>query len=439
MLNQNTLLTQERKSKLRLFVALSTLPLLGVVTAFGIVPQSSSTYNPSLKTVTEEISLPRETVATLGAINAKSAIFWRNERVERGDTIVELLRRMKVEDTQASEYLRKHQAAASFRHLAIGKFVQAEVNSEGGLVALRYVDGNGNQVALERATSGFKVSVKPPQLEQRILMRSGEISSTLYASIDEIGLPEKTASQLTEIFSSSIDFHRDLHKGDRFSVVYEMNYSNGEPVRAGRILAAEFVNQGKSHRVVYFKPDNSHGDYYTPDGQSVRKAFLRSPLDFSRVSSGFSMARLHPVLGTWRAHKGVDYAATTGTKVKTTANGIVSFAGHQGAYGNVVMIEHQGHHTTVYGHLSRFPKGMHRGQRVGQGDVIGYVGMTGLATGPHLHYEFIVNAQHRDPLKAVLPDAPSLNGTQKLAFQESTRSLITRLGLLKNANLAKLD
>jgi murein DD-endopeptidase MepM/ murein hydrolase activator NlpD len=218
-----------------------------------------------------------------------------------------------------------------------------------------------------------------------------------------------------------------------------MNYSNGEPVRAGRILAAEFVNQGKRHRVVYFKPDNSHGDYYTPDGQSVRKAFLRSPLDFSRVSSGFSMARLHPVLGTWRAHKGVDYSAVTGTKVKTTANGIVSFAGDQGAYGNVVMIEHQGHHTTVYGHLSRFPKGMHRGQRVGQGDVIGYVGMTGLATGPHLHYEFIVNAQHRDPLKAVLPDAPSLNGTQKLAFQESTRSLITRLGLLKNANLAKLD
>ena len=437
MLSQNILI-QEKKLKLRWLVALSSLPLLGVVTAFGIVPQSDNTYT-SLTMVAEEIVLPRDTLTITNATNSKAATFWRNERVQRGDTVTELLRRMQVEDSSASEYLRRDQAAASFRQLAVGKFVQAETNADGSLLALRYLDNNGSQILIEKGIGGLKTSVQPPLLEQRLLMRTGEISSTLFAATDAIGLPETTANQLAEIFGSDIDFHRDLRKGDKFSVVYEMDYSNGEPVRAGRIRAAEFINQGESYRVVYFKADSSHGDYYTPDGKSVRKAFLRSPLEFSRISSGFSLSRFHPVLNTWRAHKGVDYAAALGTKVKVTADGTVSFVGKQGGYGNVVIVEHQSRHTTVYGHLSRFASGLRRGQRVGQGDIIGFVGMTGLATGPHLHYEFMVNAQHRDPLRAALPDAAPLNNAQKLAFQEATRSLTARLGLLRDTNLAKLD
>ncbi|MDQ3267965.1 MAG: M23 family metallopeptidase, partial [Pseudomonadota bacterium] len=310
---------------------------------------------------------------------------------------------------------------------------------DGSLLALRYLDNKGNQVVINRGTGGLKTSIQPPLVEQRLLMRTGEINSTLFAATDAVGLPESTANQLAEIFGSDIDFHRDLRKGDKFSVVYEMDYSNGEPVRAGRIRAAEFINQGQSYRVVYFKADSSHGDYYTPDGKSIRKAFLRSPLEFSRISSGFSLSRFHPVLNTWRAHKGVDYAAALGTKVKVTADGTVSFVGKQGGYGNVVIVEHQSRHTTVYGHLSRFASGLRRGQRVGQGDIIGFVGMTGLATGPHLHYEFMVNAQHRDPLRAALPDAVPLDNVQKLTFQEATRSLTARLGLLRDTNLAKLD
>ncbi|CAG9934076.1 M23 family metallopeptidase [Candidatus Nitrotoga arctica] len=437
MLNQNTL-TQEKKLKLRWLVALSSLPLLGVVTAFGIVPQSDNTYT-SLTMVAEEIVLPHDTLAITSATNSKAATFWRNERVQRGDTVTELLRRMQVEDSSASEYLRRDKAAASFRQLAVGKFVQAETNADGSLLALRYLDNNGNQVVIKKGTGGLMTSIQPPLVEQRLLMRTGEISSTLFAATDAVGLPESTANQLAEIFGSDIDFHRDLRKGDKFSVVYEMDYSNGEPVRAGRIRAAEFINQGESYRVVYFKADSSHGDYYTPDGKSIRKAFLRSPLEFSRISSGFSLSRFHPVLNTWRAHKGVDYAAALGTKVKVTADGTVSFVGKQGGYGNVVIVEHQSRHTTVYGHLSRFASGLRRGQRVGQGDIIGFVGMTGLATGPHLHYEFMVNAQHRDPLRAALPDAVPLDNVQKLAFQEATRSLTARLGLLRDTNLAKLD
>ncbi len=432
MLTQNTL-TQERKLKLRWFVAMSSLPLLGVVTAFGIVPQSE--INPaSLKTVAEEITLSHVTQAA-GSVST----FWRNERMQRGDTVAEFLRRMNVDDVAASNYLRSDQAAESFRQLTVGRAVQAETSMDGGLLALRYLSNEGNQVVIAKSSDGFKTSVLPAQLEQRVFMRTGEIKSTLFAAADAAGLPEPAANQLADIFGSDIDFHRDLRKGDRFTVVYEMTYSNGEPVRTGHIQAAEFINQGKSYRAMYFQTDSDHGGYYTPDGKSVRKAFLRSPLEFSRISSGFSLSRLHPVLGTWRAHKGVDYAAPIGTKVKSTADGMVSFVGKQGGYGNVVVVDHQGRYNTVYGHLSRFASGIHRGQHIVQGDIIGYVGMTGLVTGPHLHYEFKINGQQRDPLRVALPDASPISALQKTAFQEATSSLAGHLALLRNTSLAKLD
>lgn len=432
MLTQNTL-TRERKLKLRWFVALSSLPLLGVLTAFGIVPQNEIISAP-MKTVLEEIALPG-TAQTIG----NAAVFWRNERVQRGDTVAELLRRMNVEDDAATEYLRRDPAAESFRQLAVGKAVQAETDADGNLLALRYLSNSNSQIVIEKDSDSFKTSVLPAQLEQRVFMRTGEIKSSLFAATDEAGLPDAAANQLAEIFGGDIDFHRDLRKGDKFSVTYEMTYSNGEPVRAGRIQAAEFINQGKSYQVVYFQTDSGHGDYYTPDGKSVRKAFLRSPIEFSRISSGFSLSRLHPVLNTWRSHKGVDYAAPTGTNVKVTADGTVSFIGKQGGYGNVVMVNHQGRYSTVYGHLSRFTKGLHRGQRVGQGEVIGYVGMTGVATGPHLHYEFRIDGEQRDPLRVALPDSKPIPASQRTAFQEATRSLTDSLSLLRNTSLAKLD
>ena len=433
MLTQNTL-TQERKLKLRWFVAMSSLPLLGVVTAFGIVPQSE--INPiSPTTVAEEINLSHVAPAV-----GSSTTFWRNERVQRGDTVAELLRRMNVEDAAASDYLRNDRAAESFRQLAAGKSVQAETSAEGELLALRYLSNNGNQTIIEKSSGSFKASVLAAQLEQRVFMRTGEIKSTLFAATDEINLPDAAANQLAEIFGGDIDFHRDLRKGDKFTVVYEMTYSNGEPLHTGRIQAAEFINQGKSYRAMYFQADNSRGDYYTPEGRSVRKAFLRSPLEFSRVSSGFSLSRRHPVLNTWRAHKGVDYAAPTGTKVKVTADGTVSFVGKQGGYGNVVMVDHQGRYTTVYGHLSRFTKGIQRGQRIAQGDIVGYVGMTGLASGPHLHYEFKINGQQRDPLRVALPDAAPISALQKTAFQEATSGLAGQLAMLRDTSLlSKLD
>jgi len=425
-------MTESRK-KLRWFVALSTLPLLGVLTAFGLVPQDELDLTP-VKAAIEEITLPE-------AVEKKTvaASFWRNERMQRGDTVVDLLRRLNIEDAAASEYLRKASEAESFRKLAVGKEVNAEIDADGGLIALRYLGDSATQVIIEKQGDRFAARALPAQLEKRLFVRTGEIQTNLYAATDAADLPDAAASQLNEIFSGDINFHHDLRKGDKFTVVYEMIYSNGVLLNTGRILAAEFINQGRAYRVVYFQKDAEHGDYYTPEGGSVRKTFLRSPLEYSRVSSGFTNSRFHPVLNKWRAHKGVDFAAPTGTRVKATADGVVTSVGRENGYGNVIKISHQGRYSTVYGHLSRFAKGLRKGQHVAQGEMIGYVGMTGLASGPHLHYEFKVDGQQRNPLRVALPDAKPIDNADRVAFQSVADDLVSRLNLLRNTNLARLD
>ena len=209
-------------------------------------------------------------------------------------------------------------------------------------------------------------------------------------------------------------------------------------MKSGRVLAAEFINQKKSYRAVWFQDKEGHGGYYTPEGKNLRKAFLRSPLEFSRITSGFAM-RLHPILQKWRAHRGIDYGAPTGTRVKATSDGVVAFAGRQGGYGNMVVLRHGGGVTTVYGHLSRFANGIRKGTRVGQGEVVGFVGQTGLATGPHLHYEFRVNNQYRNPLTVAFPAARPVAPERIAAFRLVAEPLAARLDLLASTNLALLE
>jgi murein DD-endopeptidase MepM/ murein hydrolase activator NlpD len=277
------------------------------------------------------------------------------------------------------------------------------------------------------------------RLERRELMKSAEIRNSLFGATDAAGLPDSVATQIAEIFSTDIDFHRDLRKGDRFSVVYEVFYDRGEPVKYGRVLTAEFVNQGKAYTAVYFNYSENEGGYYTADGKNLRKQFLRSPLEFSRITSGFSTARFHPVLQTWRAHKGIDYGAPTGTRVKATADGVVEMTGRSGGYGNVVVLRHQTKYTTWYGHLSGIANGLRKGQRVSQGDVIGFVGSTGLATGPHLHYEFRMNDVHQNPLNVAMPAALPISPELKPKFEQTAKLYIERLNLLRTTNLARLD
>jgi murein DD-endopeptidase MepM/ murein hydrolase activator NlpD len=245
--------------------------------------------------------------------------------------------------------------------------------------------------------------------------------------------------QIADIFSSDIDFHSDLQKGDKVTVVYESFYNKGELIKTGRVLAAEFTNGGKSYRAVFFQDREGRGGYYTPEGKNLRKAFLRSPLEFSRVTSGFTKARFHPVLKEWRAHKGIDYGAPTGTRVKAVADGTVAFIGKQGGYGNLLILQHQGQYSTAYGHLSAFAKNLRRGSKVSQGDIIGQVGMTGIATGPHLHYEFRVAGVQRNPLGIPMPTAFPIAAQYKSDFSMIAENLAMRLNLLKNTNLASLD
>ena len=431
ILAQN-LLRLAHNNKISRLILAAVLPFIGVVAAFGIAPDTV-TEKLVVSKVIEEVALPH-----LPAGENRDEAYWQEERVQRGDTIASVLARLQVDDPDAVQTLRGTREAKALYQLVPGKTIRAKITAEGRLLALRYLAGN-SLFAVERAGATFTVTQQPAQLETRTLMRSGEIRSSLFAATDAANLSDAVATQIADVFSTDIDFHRDLRRGDRFTVVYEAFYHQGEMVKSGRVLAAEFINQGKVYQAVYFQNSEGEGGYYTPEGKNIRKAFLRSPLEFSRISSGFTNARFHPVLQQWRAHKGIDYAAPTGTRVKATADGVVEFAGRQGGYGNVVVLRHQSKYTTWYGHLSAFAKGMRKGSRVSQGEVIAFVGATGLATGPHLHYEFRVNNVHQNPLRVVMPSAPPITPELKAAFEAAAQPLALRLQLLRGTNFARLD
>ncbi|MBY0579706.1 MAG: M23 family metallopeptidase [Burkholderiales bacterium] len=421
----------ERKIKLRWLVGLSSVPLFGIIAAFGFAPDSADKV--PLQTVIEAIQLPN-----IPSQDGNIAL-WREEKIQRGDTIGTLLARLKVTDIEAVDFLRNPKNAHSLYQLTPGRLVQAKTDQNGKLLSLHYLNGKGDELVVARTENGLQSKEQTANLETRIQMKSASIDSSLFAATDSIGLPDSVATQIADMFASDIDFHRDLRKGDHFTVVYEMSYSNGEPVKTGRILAAEFINQGKSYRAVYFDAPGGESGYYTPEGKNLRKAFLRCPLPFSRITSGFTLARFHPFLQKWRAHKGVDFGAPIGTPVRATADGTVEFKGSQHGYGNLIVLQHQGKFSTAYGHLSRFAGGLHRGEKISQGEVIGYVGMTGWATGPHLHYEFRINDTAVDPMKAVLPGARPINPQYASAFRVETRALAERLNLMRSVDLANLD
>ncbi|HEX8963014.1 MAG TPA: peptidoglycan DD-metalloendopeptidase family protein, partial [Rhodocyclaceae bacterium] len=410
--------------------------LFGVVAAFGTAPTVQEIQSFQ-QTLVEPLAVPQSAV-----IDDSRETFVREERVQRGDTLGALLSRLGVDDEDAAAFLRdSRDAQAIFRQLSPGKNVTARVDADGDLQQLVFPLNGAKDLALtvDREDDKFRVTEQPLQLETRVLMKSAEIRYSLFGATDAAGMPDSVATALADIFGGDIDFHRDLRKGDRFSVVYEGVYYLGRLVRTGRILAAEFVNGGKTYQAVWFQGADGQGGYYTPDGKNIRKAFLRSPLEFSRITSGFSLSRFHPILQKWRAHTGIDYGAPVGTRVKATGDGVVDFVGRQGGYGNVVILRHQGRYTTVYGHLSGFAPGIRKGARVSQGDVIAYVGATGLATGPHLHYEFRVDGVFRNPLTIALPSAPPLAPNQIAQFRTLAQKEMASIDMLRGTNVASLD
>jgi len=424
--------SRESKLRLRWIVTLCSLPFFGMVAAFGTAPDTAFSFVPT-HAVVESLALAQ----TEQAADANQA-FWREERYGRGDTIADLLSRLGVNDEEARAFLARVKTERSMQLLRPGTTAQARTADDGTLLALRYITDKGRLVGYDKVDGEFKLVEQQLALVPQQQMKSGEIRSSLFAATDAAGLSDNVAVQLADMFAGDIDFHRDLRRGDKFTVIYEMYYHEGRAIKSGRLLAAEFINQGKSYRAVWFADGEGKGAYYTPEGKNLRKAFLRSPLEFSRISSGFAM-RFHPILQQWRAHKGIDYAAPTGTHVKATADGVVETIGRQNGYGNLITLKHQGGYSTTYAHLSSFARGLRQGARVQQGDVIGHVGQTGWATGPHLHYEFRVNNEVRNPLTVALPAALPIPAQRMQAFNSVSGPLAAELNLLRNTNLALLE
>ncbi|MEC4722524.1 M23 family metallopeptidase [Noviherbaspirillum sp. CPCC 100848] len=403
--------------------------------AAGVAPMAPDASDLPVTSITEELNVPSlsEQIAQL---QSDSQSYLREERVRPGDTLATLLSRLGVNDDAATSFIKSDKLAYNVLQLKAGRRVQAETNKDGQLHRLMTTlsDNNGQllrNIVIARNGDGFTAKESPAALERRVEMHSGEIRSSLFAATDAAQIPDSVASQIVDMFSTNIDFASDLRKGDRFNVVYETFWQNGEFVRAGRVLAGEFVNNNNRYQSVWFdEPENKQGGgYYSFDGKSLKKAFLKSPLEFSRVSSGFSM-RQHPISGQWRRHEGVDFAAPTGTPIRASGDGVVDFVGAQTGYGNVVVLKHWNNYSTAYAHMSRFAAGLRKGAKVNQGEVIGYVGSTGWSTGPHLHYEFRVNNQPRDPMSIDVPNAQPLVGADLQRFREVASEMSHRFALL---------
>jgi len=332
---------------------------------------------------------------------------YRSDITRSTDTADTLLKRLGVDDPQAAQFLRTNPLVRQALLGRSGRHVTTEIidNHQLGKLSARWSTDDSlefKRLVVQRDAQGFTARLESAPLVAATRLASGSIQSSLFAATDDAGLPDSVATQLAEMFSGDIDFRRSLRKGDRFNVVYEVLEGDGERLRTGRVLSAEFVNAGKVFQAMWFQPAGTNsagqayaGGYYSLDGQSLRRAFLSSPVAFSRVSSGFAM-RFHPVLKQWRRHLGTDFAAPTGTPARTVGDGVVAFAGVQKGYGNVVFVQHRNNTETVYAHLSRLM--VKRGDNVSQGQTIGLVGSTGWATGPHLHFEVRVNGVQHDPM-----------------------------------------
>lgn len=372
------------------------------------------------------------TATTTALLEQPGFTLYRSDKSRSNDSAESLLQRLGVADPAAAAFFRKNADVQQNLLGRTGRSVTAETTEDHRLSKLtaRWVpddSGNFKRLVVERNNGEFTSRIEVAPLQSSTRLTGGTIASSLFAATDDANIPDAIAIQIAEIFSSSIDFHRSLRKGDRFSVVYETLEADGEPVRSGRVLSTEFVNKGKAHQAVWFQePNASKGAYYTLNGDSLQRAYLTSPLEFSRISSGFGM-RMHPIQKRWKAHLGTDYAATTGTPVRTVGDGVVEFAGVQNGFGNVVFIKHRNQHVTVYAHLSKI--NVKKGQAVEQGQFIGAVGSTGWATGPHLHFEFRVNGQHQDPQAIVAQSeaAAPISTASRPAFNKLASSMRLQL------------
>ncbi|WP_454739216.1 M23 family metallopeptidase [Cupriavidus necator] len=426
----------------KLIASVAAVLMLCMAAATGVVPRSAY-LDPNAARQQESLRLP-DMREQLERLTDAAATYIHEETVQRGDTIASLLKRLSVDDSDAQDFIRKNAAARNLFNLAPGQTVLAEVDQDHLMVSLRApLDGNvsaSRELVIERAGDldepVFRANVRAVSNELRYEMRSGVIAAGgFFRTMDAAKVPDEIVQQMLSVFSGVIDFHHDIVAVDRFRIVYEAGFRDGALVRNGRVVAVELINRTQPYQALWYPTDGSNtGAYYNFDGRSMARPFLRSPVEFSRMSSGFGW-RNHPLHRRWVQHKGIDFAAPTGARVLATGDGTVDFVGQQSGYGNIVILRHDGGYSTYYAHLSQ-NAGIQPGQRVMQGQLIGYVGQTGWATGPHLHYELRFHDVPQNPLSVMLVEPVTLTGRTRQRFLSYTSDMLNRISVLRGIEVA---
>ncbi len=451
-----TLLDSPRNKKVRRWTRLHTILLLAAILAIGTVltfisgdaEATRSAVNPSLlqkkSSKNQRITIPLHFPSLLqsspeektGPSAETSSTHWRSVEVKRGDNLAAIFKREGLQATDLQRIMRLGKSTRTLRRLQPGQVFRFQITENGQLQAMEYeINGLESLLLTRQSDSRFEARAIQHTLEKRITYTSGEITTSLFEAGKQAGMPDNLIMDMAAIFGWDIDFALDIRRGDRFALLYEEQFLEGQKVMDGPILAAEFTTQGRTFQAVRYTDASGRSDYYTPDGHSMRKAFLRTPVDFRRISSRFGR-RHHPVLNSMRMHKGVDYAAKSGTPIKAAGDGKIIFRGRKGGYGRVIILQHGGRYSTLYAHMSRFKRGLRVGSRVKQGQTIGYVGRSGRATGPHLHYEFRVNGTHRNPLTIKLPDAAPIRKAYKQDFLLKATGLLSQLDMHNTTQVA---
>jgi murein DD-endopeptidase MepM/ murein hydrolase activator NlpD len=395
---------------------------------------------------TQPLTTPITSSKTRSPVTSSSLPFpgpiqrpWTDVAIRDGDNLSRLFAKLGISPTELDAIMSLGSVSETLKALHPGEQIRLQLSPSKEVLNLAYSHDPTMDLVITRKQAGFQANTVHHPVEVHHAFAAATIKDSLFTSGQKAGVDDRLMMQLISIFNWDIDFALNIHPTDHFKIIYEERYVDGKKIANGAILAAEFVNQGKVYQAVRFVDKAGHTNYYTPTGMSLHKAFLRTPVKFTRISSTFSLARQHPILHHIRAHHGVDYAAPEGTPVKATGNGLILFIGQRGGYGNMIVIQHSFKYSTVYGHLSRFTKGLHMGSPIKQGQIIAYVGHTGLATGPHLHYEFRINGIYQNPLTVQLPKALPLPAMAQAEFDSKTRPLIAELAALSPIQLALKD
>lgn len=437
-----------RLSRRLLYTALTVLAVICLMSLFAIHKSfhrnrtSQAVTKESIETAATPIAISsEETTASTASVNTEiknspetslpnPEDTWQDIKILKGDTLSKIFKRHGLPTQDLSKIMALNSSSKQLLTLKPNQTLKIQLNNDKKINALKLNVAPGKTLHIARKDSDFSIEQKELPVEKQLAFGKGEIHNSLFGAAKRVGLDHKIVSQMVDIFGWNIDFTLDLQPKDTFRVLYEKKYIDGVLVETGHILAAEIINDGKKHQAVRYTDKNGHTAYFSPDGYGMHQTFLKAPLNFTRISSHFG-GRKHPILHKLREHKGVDYSAPKGTPVQTTGDGKVIFVGNRGGYGKVIEIQHGPRYSTLYAHLSKFAK-LKVNQEVKQGMVIGYVGATGLATGPHLHYEFRIDGIHRDPLTVALPRKNPINDTQKKHFLAHAKKMIELLDMHEN-------